>query len=165
MGKNVLLPLVIAASLLFTACENKNTTGAMRIHGDVQAEPAKEPAFVTVIKKAKLPQFQEKNIGTAFDSYHYFTQKEWRADQLKNGHATVDFIGWLDPQSSNEVAVERGVSGSGIDITFVVNIDGSYFVLSAAVVEKKRDGSISRTGLLDRGTVLKSIYGNRKIEL
>jgi hypothetical protein len=116
-----------------------------------------------VIKNGKLANFQSITIGNAFDSYMYLTKKEWKQTSLKSGHITVEFIGWFEPGTLNDKDMKNGITGRGLEVMFVVNPDGSYYVFMVSMLEAKSDGNVDRHQLNDIAGILAKIYANTKI--
>ena len=77
----------------------------------------------------------------------------------------VEFIGWFDPRSLDDKAAREGVTDRGLEVTFVVNPDGSYYLFTITVLDKLSDGKMSRVKTLDTNAVLQSVYANKKIAL
>ena len=130
-------------------------------------------AIVDVIKKGKLAHDQSTTIGNAFDSYRHFTKKEWKASSLKSQHITVDFIGWFepnawfDPNSLTDKDIKDGITGRGINVKFVIEPNGSYYLFMMSKIESKSDGKIYGYALQDKDSagILAKIYANKKIRL
>ena len=84
---------------------------------------------------------------------------------VKSRYFTVDFVGWFGPDTLNENDIKDGVTGKGIDVKFVINPDGSYYVLMVSKIEAKSDGKVYGSELQDSTGVLTNIYANKKISL
>ncbi len=130
-----------------------------------QSNGAEAPnaGLVNVIKNGKLVNYQSTTIGNAFDSYKYLTKKEWKTESLKSRHFTVEFIGWFEPDILNEKDIKDGVTGRGLDVKFVINPDGSYYVFMVSKIESKSDGKVYGYELQDSTGILANIYANKKI--
>ena len=119
--------------------------------------------LVNAIKKGKLANYQSTTIGIAFDSYKYLTKKEWKSESLKSRHFTVDFTGWFGPDTLNDSDIKNGVTGKGINVKFVINTDGSYYVFMVSKIESSSDGKVSVYELQDSAGILANIYADKKI--
>jgi len=80
--------------------------------------------------------------------------------QVKAGYFTVIFSGWLDQAK----ALPEGVVGRGLEVVFVVNPDGSFYLFMMSALESRADG-VHRIQLPDTAAVLNDIYANKKIVL
>ncbi len=129
------------------------------------AEQPKDSGLVKVIKAGRLTNYKSKTIGKAFDSYSYLTKKEWKATALKSKHITVDFFGWFKPESLSGKNVKDGITCRGINVKFVIEPNGAYYVFMVSKIESKSDGKIYGYPLQDINGVLASIYANKKIRL
>lgn len=152
-----LVPLMIGLILFAGACSDKN---AEKI-----GQSGTNGGLINVIKNGKLINFQSTTIGNAFDSYKYLTKKEWKVEQLKSGHFTVDFIGWFESDTLNDNDIKAGVTSKGIDVKFVINPDGSYYMFMVTKIESKSDGKVYGHELTDSAGILSNIYANKKIIL
>lgn len=120
------------------------------------------PGLINVVKREKLVNFQQMTIGNALDSYRYLSGKEWRTDQLKTGYLVVIFTGWQDSGAVDDKARTATKAERGLEITFVFNPDGSFY-LSTIVALERDGGTLKRTQVLDTAAVLATIYGNKKL--
>lgn len=152
---DLFLSMMVAVALIFCGCakEEKETADKGK----------QEVGLVDFIKKQKLANFQSNTIGNAFDSYRYLSKKEWRDPQLVSGHYTVDFVGWFEPATVKDEDVKHGVTGRGLEIKFVVNPDGSFYVFMVSTLESKSDGNVYKSQRSDVAGILASIYENKKI--
>lgn len=146
------LPVLAGLMLLCGACADRD-------HGKKIAEPS----LVTVIKSAKLTNYQSATIGTAFDSYSYLTGKEWRMAQLTNGHFTVDYVGWFRQGVLSRLGLKKEAV-RGLEVTFVVEPNGSFYLFMISELTAGADGKMMRTQFRDTGMILDRIYANRRIE-
>lgn len=121
--------------------------------------------LVDFIKTHKLANFQSNTIGNAFDSYKYLTKKEWKVDSLKSGHFTVDFSGWFEPGTLSDKDIKDGVTGRGLEVKFVINPDGSFYLFMVSKIESQSDGKVYKYQMQDSTGILTSVYANRKISL
>ncbi len=166
MKLNPFLLLALGVILLVSACtkEAANTSDKRNTERPGGTETA-SISLVDVIKKQKLANYQSTTIGNAFDSYRYLTKKEWKAESLKSRHFTVDFSGWFEHPTLNEEDLKDGITARGLEVKFVVEPDGSFYVLMVSKIESRSDGKMYRYQLQDGTGILASIYANRKIEL
>lgn len=166
--KVVLSVLLIAGGLVLGACSKDGTERQAEQRNAVQAQNGGQSAsaagLIGFIKTQKLVNYQSRTIGTAFETYKYFTKKEWREEALKSGQFAVVFLGWVDPRSLNE-SDGTGTAPKGLEVRFIVESNGSFYALMTSVVEKGTDGRIYRSRVLDTTTTLTSIYANEKLKL
>jgi hypothetical protein len=166
MRKIFFLSLVIVAMLFFGACKKQTPDNKQNFDKSGQqsgAETTKD-RLVEAIKKQKFSNLQSNTIGNAFDSYKYFTKKEWKSESLKSGQFMVDFIGWFDPDTLNDKDVKDGITGRGLDVKFVIEPNGSsFYVLMILKIETKSDDKLYQSQLNDIGSILTNIYANKKI--
>lgn len=167
--RTFLVSLVIGLIVIAGACEKK---GADRSEKQNVESPGPKGQSETVysglvdfIRKQKLVNYPSATIGKAFDAYNHVTTKEWKETSLKNGRATVDFTGWFEPAVLSNADRKDGVSGIGIDVTFMVEPDGSFYVFLISTIEYGLDGNVHRTQSLDTTGVLDKIYANIKLGL
>lgn len=121
--------------------------------------------LINVIKNGKLMHYPQTTIGTAFDSYRYLARKEWKAERQVSGIVMVYFTGWFKSDLVDEKARREGVSERGLEVTFVINSDGSYYLLAIAALDAAADGTRKRRELTDAAAVIEQIYGNRQVVL
>ena len=117
------------------------------------------------IRKQKLVNYPSTTIGNAFDTYSHVTKKEWKETSMQKGRIAVDFTGWFNPEKSNNNDSKDKISGKGIDVTFIIEPDGSYYVIMVSIIESRPDGKIFRSQSLDIAGMLDKIYANKKIAL
>lgn len=129
------------------------------------AEQPKDSVLIKVIKKGKLTNYKSRTIGKAFDSYKYLIKKEWQATTFKSKHVTVDFIGWFKPETLSDKDIKDGITGRGINVKFVIEPDGSYYVFMVLKIESKSDGKVYGYQLQDSAAIVASIYADKKISL
>lgn len=165
----IFVTMIICLTVCLCSCEKKVTDSASNqsVHkSDQHGTPDTVNAgLVDVIKNGKLVNFQSTTIGKAFDSYRYLTKKEWKASVLPSRHITVEFIGWLEPNTLSEQESKDGVKGKGINVKFVIEPNGSYYLFMVSKIETKSDGKVNGDELKDSAGILSSIYANKKISL
>ncbi len=164
----LLLLFALVIAICSGAC-TKDETGSQDKHnagpsGQPTGAVSTTPGLVNGIKRGKLVNYPSATIGTAFESYKYLTNKEWKLER-QSRYFIVDFIGWFEPGTLNENDIKDGVTGKGLDVKFVINPDGSYYVLMVLKIETRADGKAYRSELQDSAGVLDKIYANKKISL
>jgi hypothetical protein len=132
--------------------------------GKPEATEPSSGALVDFIKKSKLVNFPSSTIGNAFDYYKYLNNKDWRMKQ-EGTNFTVSFLGWFGPDALKEEDRKSGVSARGLEVMFVVNPDGSFYLFMVSKIESGSDGKMKRYQLQNSDGILASIYANKKVEL
>ena len=157
------LLLLFLIGLIFGAgaCEKKVTDSTDK---QKPAPEAQNSGLIGVIKNGKLANFQTTTIGNAFDSYKYLNNKAWMLKQ-EGRTFIVSFLGWFDPGVLTEEEKKSGVTGRGIDVKFVIESNGAYYVFMILKAESRSDGKIYTTPMNDMASILDSIYANKKISL
>lgn len=120
---------------------------------------------IDVIKKGSLVDFRSPTIGEAFDAYKYLTDKEWGATVLKSGHVTVDFTGWFRASELNNDDKTNGVKKKGLEVKFVIEPNGAYYVFMISRLELMSDGNVRKFEYPDINSILAKIYTNERIEI
>ena len=166
--KFLLLLFVLVFAIFLGAC-TKNETDSQDKHksgtsGQSNGAESTTPGLINGIKRGKLVNYQSATIGTAFDSYKYLTNKEWKLEQ-QNRYIIVDFVGWFESDTLNEEDIRDGLTGKGINVKFVVEPNGSYYVFMVSKLEAKSDGKIYVSPYNDISGILTRIYANKKISL
>jgi hypothetical protein len=163
----VLLVSLVTVFACACAKESPKVPDKLNTEKPAQSTVAEEATdgLVNAIKKGKLVNYQSTTIGNAFESYKYLTKKEWKSESLKSRHFTVDFTGWFGPDTLNDSDIKNGVTGKGINVKFVINTDGSYYVFMVSKIESSSDGKVSVYELQDSAGILANIYANKKISL
>ena len=145
-----ILSFMIGAVLLVAACTK---------------EPVKTgDSMIDFIKNEKLANFPSTLIGNAFDSYKHAKQKSWNKTLYPGGQIAVDFIGWFGPGALSDKDIKDGITDKGIDVTFVVETNGSFYVFMVTRLETRSEGKIQRFPLNDINGILEKIYANKKID-
>ena len=129
---------------------------------DKTSEPAKE-GVVAAIRGKTLAGFKTVTIGEAFDTYRYFDKKEWKESRSTNGKIYVDFWGWFKESAIDEASRKNGIVARGVEVKFVVNPEGDFYLAMISRVEKGADGAEHDYPIDDKQSILKAIYGNREI--
>jgi len=166
--KYLLLLFVLVFAIFLGACTKNETDSQDKQKVGTSGQPngaeSTTPGLINGIKRGKLVNYQSATIGTAFDSYKYLTNKEWKLEQ-QNRYFIVDFVGWFGPDALNENDIKNGVTSKGIDVKFVINPDGSYYVLMVLKIEARSDGKVFQNQLADSVGILAKIYANKQISL
>lgn len=168
--KKFLSVLMIAACLSLSACADNSsgrpaeTSGGAMAHNDGKktADAAKR-SIADALKDKTMSGYESATIGSAFDSYKYFAKKEWKETAPQHGKIYVDFIGWVDGKALDSASIKEGISARGVDVKFVINPDGSFFVVMVSKIEAKGDGKLYSYPLEDSAAVLTSIYANKEM--
>ncbi|MHB8845676.1 MAG: hypothetical protein ACYC7L_13135 [Nitrospirota bacterium] len=164
--RTILVSLVVGLTVIAGACEKKGTDRLEKrnvVSPGSQGQSEKVySGLVDFIRKQKLVNYPSATIGKAFDSYSHLMRKEWKETPLKNGRATVDFTAWFEPAVLNNADHKDGAAGTGIDVTFMVEPDGSFYVFLISKIENGTDGKMHRTQALNIAGVLDKIYSNAK---
>lgn len=160
----LLIFVMIGVTVLIGACKKGDAgRSSSMIHGPGSEANTGDAGIVPVLKNGKLANYQSTTIGKAFDSYAYVAKKEWKSEALKGQQFIIDFIGLLDPETLNDNDRKDGVTSRWIDVTFLINADGSYYVFMVSRIESKADGKTYRYQVGDIAGILDKIYANKKI--
>lgn len=136
------------------------------MHAAVTPKPGEEKSgLAEAVKKKNLLDYPSKTIGEAFGSYSYFNKREWSETFSASGKIYIDFIGWFNTSSLNAQNIKSGISAKGVEVKFVLNPDGPFFVAMVSRVEVKTDGKMYKYPLPDIKYVLDSIYANKEWSL
>lgn len=160
-----LLAAVLAIAVISGACSRVGPESA-RKNGTEAQQPQGETAgggLVAFVKNQKLVNFPSRTIGHALDHYPHLTKKEWKEVPQKSGHISVVFTGWFDLQPQRENGNANGNSGRGIEVMFLVEPSGAFYVFMVNLLEVRADGVISRHPYPDNAAVLSRIYENERI--
>lgn len=161
------LVVMIGVAVFAGACTKDGTDGSAKKNGDKSgqhggAETA-NGGLIEFIKKQKLVNYPSATIGSAFDSYKHLEKKEWTLEAQKSGQFTVEFIGWLETAALSYDDVQGGIANRGLDVTFVVETNGSFYVFMVSKIEAGIDGKIYRYQVADVEGILSKIYANKRI--
>lgn len=151
--------IIIILSLALNACSKAKDEKPLK------KTDTPNGGLIEVIKNGKLAAFQSVTIGEAFDSYKYLIKKDWKANILKSGHVTVDFTGWFEDSELSDEDKRRGVNGKGLEVKFVIEPNGVYYVFMVSKMELISNGSIMKSEYPDINTILKKIYSKEKIQI
>lgn len=172
--RKIFMIAVLGVSICISACsekkvetENKSEAkkNKMKVHGGDSSKDPNTSGFKDVVKKQTLPGYPVMTVGKAFDGYSHLVKKEWKETQAPNGTMYIDFSGWLEGNSLGIDAIKKGISRQGVEVKFVINRDGVFFVGMASKLEATSDGKVSVYPLSDVKAILDSIYANSEITL
>ncbi|MFZ4858151.1 MAG: hypothetical protein ACOYL3_17315 [Desulfuromonadaceae bacterium] len=159
--------IVATFTMLAMGCAQENETKRQphipvspTAHGGVPQAGKSETGMVEAVKKQTLANYASTTVGTAIDSYRYFSKKEWQESRNSKGTFYVDFTGWLDTNTSTPQSIKEGIAGRGVQIKFVIYENGSFGVAMISKVESKTDGRLYVSPLAS-GDVLDSLYANK----
>jgi hypothetical protein len=159
------IPVLLTIWLLAGLC-GCSKEDAERNKATQAIDPAAPNAvFINAIRGGKLVNFPSVTIGEAFDAYKHLVDKEWRATPQAGRLFAIDVTGWFTLDRLNEQDRGRGIVRKGLDVTFIVNVDGAFSVFMVSMIEANADGSLRRQQINDVEGILARIYGNKKIEL
>jgi hypothetical protein len=89
------------------------------------------------------------------------TKKEWKAAVLQSRHVTVDFTGWVERETLSDKDIRDGITGRALEIKFVIEPNGSFYVFMVSKIESKSDGKVYRFQSDDIAGILDNIYANK----
>ncbi len=164
-GNVFYLSFVVGITLIIGACSDNPDKRNDQNSGQSGWTKTADVDLISFIKKQKLANFQSATIGNAFDSYRYLTKKEWKGEFLKSGHFTADFIGWFEKETLSDKDRRDGVTDKALEVKFVIDPSGTFYLFMISVLEVRSDGKIYRSQLSNTAAVLNNIYANRKIDL
>ena len=158
MRSSIVVTLLALSVLLVSACTKTTDKGPAGDDKTKIKDHAKETTFsadenfnfIDVIKRKTLPGYTEIPIGTAFDSFPYFTRHNWKDNRAANGAVYIDFIGWFD-------------ATRGLGAKFVIRRDSTYGLVMMSRLEARADGSVTAYPLEDFKGVLRQLYGKKEI--
>lgn len=116
--------------------------------------------FVGIVIGSKLPQNNKKTIGAAFDEYKHFAAREWKESRNADGKSYVDFRGYFPQVKSGRDGVVR----EGLEVKFVVNMQGDLYVGMVSRIEVTSDGRMTLYPLGDGNRIMDLIYANEEIK-
>jgi hypothetical protein len=169
MEKTVLIITMCTLSLLVTACTKGGTDGAGGPKTEQkQAQPVNKAdsdkvGIVAAIKGRKLTDFKTLTIGEAFDNYPYFDKRKWKESRTDNGKIYVDFWGWFKDSALDAASKKNGVVARGVEVKFVINPDGDFYLAMISRTETSADGTEHDYPIDDKQGILKAIYANKEI--
>jgi hypothetical protein len=163
--KFYLASLTLVLIVFAGACVNEDRHDNQKVEKSGQQSEAESAVvgIVDFIKKQKLVNFKSTTIGHAFDSYRYLTKKEWKAAVLQSRHVTVDFTGWFERETLSDKDIRDGITGRALEIKFVIEPNGSFYVFMVSKIESKSDGKVYRFQSDDIAGILDNIYANKNI--
>ncbi len=125
-------------------------------------KPDGPQGFVGIVINQKLDPSNSKTIGAVFEEYRYFKSREWKETRNTAGKVYVDFKGMF---SNTPIAksLKDGVSRQGVEVKFVVEPNGNFYVGMISRIDVKTDGMMSLYPLEDGDKIIKMIYDNKEI--
>jgi hypothetical protein len=148
-------------------CNKGGVDGAGPKTSQKQVESDNKPdvrtGIAAAIRKQKLADYDTATIGDAFDNYRYFEKREWKETVSNNGKIYIDFCGWFKKSVLDAVSVNKGIAARGIDVKFVINADGSFYLAMISKVEIGADGREFGYPQEDKTRILSAIYGNKEM--
>ncbi|HEY6838704.1 MAG TPA: hypothetical protein VI389_08180 [Geobacteraceae bacterium] len=163
--------LVLGMSTVLSCVAGCNKGGAdgagtkgeqKQAHSD-KTSGTKSEGVAAAIRGKTLGDFKTMTIGEAFDNYRYFDKKEWKESGSGNGKIYVDFWGWFKESSIDAASKKNGIVARGVQIKFVVNPEGEFYVAMISRAEKGADNTEHDYPLDDKQSILNAIYGNKEI--
>lgn len=118
--------------------------------------------FIGIVASQKLPLSNTRTIGTAFDGYQYFSSREWKETRNAAGRVYVDFKG-LFASTPIAKSIKDGVSRQGVEVKFVVEPNGNFYVGMISRIDVKADGKMYLYPLEDGKKIVEMIYDNKEI--
>lgn len=133
-------------------------------HGTgAETKPSDQPqGFVGIVTSQKLPPSNTRTIGTAFDEYRYFSSREWKETRNAAGKVYVDFKG-LFTSAPIAKSVKDGVSRQGVEVKFVVEPNGNFYVGMISRIDIMADGKMYLYPMGDGTKIVEMIYDNKEI--
>jgi len=141
----------------------ENNKGSKKlVHGE-QSSHEQSKSMVSLLKDNKLSDYTNLTIGAAFDSYKFLEKKEWKESRSQNGKFYIDFTGWAGSLPKGIDSLKSGVSARGVNVKFVVNPGGEYYVTMISKLEARTDGKLNVVPFEDKKRILDAIYLNKEI--
>ena len=173
MQTTLLLSLTLAVAIALSGCaqesdrvpqaaQNKNTPPRAP-HGVAQKGAPPEQYLADTIREQQLPDFGTTSIGTVFDRYEYFDSREWKETKNSANKVYVDFRGLFTNTSFNIKAINKGISREGVEVKFVVEPDGAFYLAMVSKIEITLDGKMMRFPREDGKRILEQLYRNRAL--
>lgn len=143
--------------------QNPPSNAASRHGADTDAKQADElQGFIGIVTSQKLPLSNTKTIGAAFSNYRYFKSREWKETRNSAGKVYVDFHG-LFANEPIVTSIKDGVSRQGVEVKFVVEPNGNFYVGMVSRIDVMNDGMMLISPLGDGKKIIEMIYNNREI--
>lgn len=118
-------------------------------------------SFVGIVSNQKLPLSTTKTIGTVFDEYRYFNSREWKETRNAAGRVYVDFKGlFASPPIAK--SIKDGVSRQGVEVKFVVEPNGNFYVGMISRIDVTADGKM-KLYPVKMEEIIEQIYANKEI--
>jgi hypothetical protein len=160
--------LACLVGLTLGGCTKSGSEGAEARHAGHQAAPgqvsdATVKGMVDVVQEQKLTGYSGSTVGEAFGAYSFFDKKEWKETRSDNGRFYIDFVGWAKPGMLEAVSSKNGSTVKGVEVKFVINSDGGFYVAMVSKIASGADGKLSAYPLADNKRVMDAIYANKQI--
>jgi hypothetical protein len=140
-------------------------------HGGVPVKVEKDPSeikkngTIETLKGARLADYPARNIGDAFEGYTYFTSREWKETRTPNMKIYVDFYGMRRAKLLSLNSKTNETYSHGINVKFVINPDGKFYVAMVSKVDIMSDGKMYVEPIEEKKQVLDAIYNNNELNL
>lgn len=170
MKRQLLIVLFCFVAVSMSGCskevrkpQNPPSNAASRHGMDTDSKQADElQGFIGIVTSQKLPLSNTKTIGVAFGDYRYFKSREWKETRNNAGKVYVDFQG-LFADEPIVASIKDGVSRQGVEVKFVVEPNGNFYVGMVSRIDVMTDGTMHLSPLGDGIKIVEMIYDNREI--
>jgi len=168
MGMRLLILVsCMLSGLLSGGCKGKAEPPKKGVHGEQQPVTGqsgmKKEGMIGIVKKAVFDANNSKPVGKVLEDYRFFTGREWKQTDAKNGTIYVDFFGTLDPGEIPAPFRKEGVVNRNVNVKFVVKEDGTCFVGMVTLYDTRTDGNTYPVQVTDVVGVMNAIYANAKL--
>jgi hypothetical protein len=140
----------------------EGTGKQVSLHAQGQKPDVSSKGLAGALKDKRLGEYTATTIGQAFDSYQHFEKREWRETASSNGKSYVDFWGWFNA-GALDAATKNDIVARGVEVKFVINPDGEFYVAMISRLESFADGRKILHPLADKKSILDAIYANKAI--
>lgn len=170
MKRQMLMVLFYLVTVSMSGCskevqqpQNPPSNSASRHGMDSDSKQADKPqGFIGIVSSQKLPLSNTKTIGDAFGDYRYFKSRHWKETRNNAGKVYVDFQG-LFAHEAIISSIKDGVSRQGVEVKFVVEPNGNFYVAMVSRIDVMNDGMMRLYPLGDGKKIVEMIYDNRDI--
>ncbi len=170
MIRQLLLVLCCLVTVSVSGCskevqqpQNPPANSASRHGTETDSKQADEPqGFIGIVTSQKLPLSNTKTIGAAFGDYRYFKSRQWKETRNNAGKVYVDFQGLFENEPI-VASIKDGVSRQGVEVKFVVEPNGNFYVGMVSRIDVMNDGMMRISPLGDGKKIVEMIYDNREI--
>ncbi len=155
--------------LALTGCAQENTSQPQSTQKPVSphgtsggsASSGQPEGFVGIVRDQKLPIAADRTIGAAFEAYRYFGSREWKETRNAAGKVYVDFKG-LFTGTPLEKSVKDGVIRQGVEVKFVIEQNGNFYVAMVSRIDVTSDGRMTLYPMEGK-ELIERIYANKEI--